>query len=845
MTRYRPVTTRSLLLALGFAAGLSLVGRPAPAQLPPIKDNGPIPDNAKYGQADVFRELTEILPTPNAYRTASGAPGHGYWQQRADYNIAVTLNEDEHRLTGAETVVYHNNSPDRLEYLWMQLDANLFTPNSLAHRTATGPSSRDDMTFEALKELLAARTFDGGFKIDKVAAGGRDGSGEPAGAELPHAIVDTMMRVDLPEPLEPGESYTFSVAWHYNLNNSEEVGGRTGYEPFEDGNDIFCIAQWFPRMCVYGDAVGWQHKQYYGRGEFALELGDYDVTITCPADLVVSATGVLQNPAECLSQQRRDRLEQAKTAEKPVFIVTPAEAKAAEKSRNEGGETKSWHWRAENVRDFAFTASRKFIWDAWGRTIPDEDSDSGERFVMCQSLYPNECEPLWSQYSTQAAAHCVEVYSKFTFPYPYPNAISVYGVVGGGMEYPMICWNGPKPEEDGTYTARTKYFLISVVIHEVGHNWFPMIVNSDERRWTWMDEGLNTFLQYLAEQEWEADYPSRRGEPEDIAAYMKSTNQVPIMTNSESLLQFGSNAYAKPATALNILRESVLGRELFDKAFKTYARRWKFKHPEPADFFRTMEDASGRDLDWFWRGWFYTTDHVDLGVSNLRAYVVDSGDPVDRENRERAEKEEEPPSLSAQRNEELPQRVAEFPELLDFYNSYDELKATGKQIKTYKEFLEGLSEEQLRLLKTDLTFYLVDLTNEGGLPMPVILKLTFADGSTEEVRLPAEIWRANARKVTKSLLRKKKIEKIELDPHRETADVDRGDNLLPREIVESRFKLFKKKTESNPMRDAREEEEKAAKERAAGEKAEAKTDTESAEEAAEEKTEAEAPRAED
>ena len=834
-----------LLAAAVLLTACSLSAVPAFGQLSPTKDNGPIPDNAKYGQADTFRELTEILPTPNAYRTASGAPGHEYWQQRADYTIAVTLDEDAHTLTGAETIVYHNNSPDRLEYLWMQLDANLFTPDSLANLTETGPDDlSEDMTFDALKMMLAARTFDGGFKIDDVGAGPLNPNGAGGdGTDLDHAIVDTMMRVDLPKPLEPGESYTFHVKWHYTLNNSEEVYGRTGYEPLDDGNELFCVAQWFPRMCVYGDAVGWQHKQYYGRGEFALELGDYDVTITCPADFTVSATGVLQNPGECLSQQARDRLETAKTSQTPVFIITEEESKTARKTRNAGGKTKSWHWKADNVRDFAFTASRAFIWDAWGRTIPDEDAPDGEHFVMCQSFYPAECEPLWSQYSTQAIAHCVEVYSKFTFPYPYPNAISVYGVVGGGMEYPMICWNGPKPEEDGTYDARTKYFLISVVIHEVGHNWFPMIVNSDERRWTWMDEGLNTFCQYLAEQEWEDDYPSRRGKPEDIATYMKSTKQVPIMTNSESLLQFGANAYSKPCTALNILRETILGRDLFDKAFKTYARRWKFKHPEPADFFRTMEDASGRDLDWFWRGWFYTTDHVDLGVSNLRVFTVDAGDPVDTENRERAEDEEEPPTLSDQRNLELPKRIETYPELKDFYNDYDEFKATRKQIKTYQEFLEDLDEEQLRLLKTDLKFYAVDITNSGGLPMPVILKLTFADGSTEEVRIPAEIWRANNQQVTKVLMRKKEVEKIELDPHRETADVDRSDNMLPRELVESRFKLFKKKKDPNPMQEAKEAAEEEAKEKAEAE--EKPSANESPSEAAEEKADAEAPRSEE
>ena len=827
--------TRTLvpLTALALAA-------PVPGQLAPTKDNGPIPDNAKYGQADSFRELTEILPTANAYRTASGAPGHEYWQQRADYKIDVTLNEKDRTLTGKERIVYHNNSPDALEYLWLQLDANLFTVDSLANLTASGPSEMRDMTFDSLKQVLAANTFDGGFKISAVKA--KDGS------DLPHAIVDTMMRVDLPVPLEPGANFTFGVDWNYVLNDSSAIGGRTGYEVLEDGQTLFNVAQWFPRMCVYGDAVGWQHKQYYGRGEFALELGDYEVNLTLPGDLVVSATGVLQNPGDCLTQTQRDRLEQAKTAEKPVFIVTQEEAKAAGENKKDNPGTKTWRWKAENVRDFAFTACRTHIWDAWGRTIPDDDpgvfgegGDGEPNFIMCQSLYPPECEPLWSQYSTQAVAHTVEVYSKFTFPYPYPNAISVYGVVGGGMEYPMICFNGPKPEDDGTYSARTKYFLISVVIHEVGHNYFPMIVNSDERRWTWMDEGLNTFLQYLAEQEWEDDYASRRGEPEDITAYMKSSSQVPIMTNSESLLQFGANAYAKPATALNILRETVLGRDLFDKAFKTYARRWKFKHPEPADFFRTMEDASGRDLDWFWRGWFYTTDHVDLALTGVRVYTVDAGDPVDKENRDRAEEADEPLTLSAQRNADLPKRLTEFPELADFYNAYDPLKATDKQIKTYKEFVEGLDEEELRLLKSDAKFYAVDVENHGGIPMPVILKMTFEDGGTKDVRIPAEIWRADNQKVTKVLLLKKTVKSVELDPNRETADVDRSDNKLPRELVESRFKLFKRKKDKNPMQEAKEAEEKAAKEKADAAKG-AATETKTVEEAAEEQADAEAPR---
>ena len=798
----------ALLLGLLIVAPLAAQDRPAgePA-VSPVADNGPIPDNAKYGRADLFRQLEEILPTPNEYRAGSGAPGHAYWQQRCDYEIDVTLDEAKNRIVGSETLTYHNNSPDPLEYLWLQLDANLFKPDSDAVLTQTADEF-EDISFDALKALLAQQTFDGGVTIKSVKAA--------AGSDLPYTITKTMMRVDLPAPLKPGASYTFGVEWEFAINNVELLPGRTGYEPFEGGGNIYCIAQWFPRMCVYGDADGWQHKQYYGGGEFALELGNYRVRVTAPADHLVSATGVLQNPAECLTETQRERLKEARTAEKPVFVVTKEEAAAngavADADRPKG--TKTWVWHADDVRDFAFTSSRKFLWDAWG-VNPNDPADP-DRVVLCQSFYPEEGEPLWSRYSTQAVAHTIEVYGKFAFPYPYPNAVSVNGVVRGGMEYPMICWNGPRPEEDDTYSARTKYFLISVVIHEVGHNWFPMIVNSDERQWTWMDEGLNTFLQYLAEQEWEEDYPSRRGAPKDIVEYMRSTDQVPIMTNSESLLQFGPNAYSKPCTALNILRETVMGRELFDKAFKTYATRWRFKHPKPADFFRTMEDAGGVDLDWFWRGWFYTTAHVDLAISNLRVATIDPGDPVDEEQRGRREKEGEPESLSAGRNEELPKRVDEYAELLDFYNDYDPLKATEKQIKTYREFLDKLSDDEARLLKNDTRFYAVDITNEGGLPMPVILKLTFADGSNQELRIPAEIWRQDARKVTKVMLLRKELKKLELDPHLETADTDLSDNVLPRELVESRFKLFQKKAEEeNPMQAATKAAEEKAKEKPA------------------------------
>lgn len=740
----------------------------------------------KFNQPDKFRQLEEILPTANDYRTSSGAPGHGYWQQRADYVINVELDDEKQRIIGSETITYHNNSPDELRYVWLQLDQNIFRPDSDANLTTTAPDlSR--MSLGMLKGILARQSFEGGMNITKVVDG--------AGQDLQHVVVRTMMRIDLAKPLASGESTVFSIDWDYNINDCNVIRGRSGYEYFkEDGNYLYGIAQWFPCMVAYTDANGWQHKQFLGSGEFTLELGNYEVHLTVPNDHVVGATGILQNPEDVLTETQRERLREARTASKPMFIVSPDEAKANETSKPTGKKT--WIYKAEEVRDFAFCSSRKFIWDAQGHNV-------GGNEVLAMSFYPKEGEPLWSQYSTHSIIHTLNVYSRYTFDYPYPIAISVNGPISGGMEYPMICFNGPRPEADGTYSARTKYGLISVIIHEVGHNYFPMIVNSDERQWTWMDEGLNTFLQYLSEQEWEENYPSRRGEPQDIVSYMSSTNQVPIMTNSESLLQFGPNAYAKPATALNVLRETVLGRELFDYSFKEYARRWKFKRPMPADFFRTMEDASGVDLDWFWRGWFYSTDHCDIAVDNVRVGTLKTGDPYKDKAADKADRDAKVETLSAQRNKDLPKRLDEFPELKDFYNDFDELNITDEDRAQYEKFLARLDEDEKALLNTQANFYVVDLKNVGGLVMPVILKIEYEDGSDEELRVPAEIWRYDSEKVSKLILTPKIIKQITLDPRLETADVDLTNNNFPPKIIKSRFEVFKEQQESNPIRDAK------------------------------------------
>ena len=752
---------------------------------------------------DKFRQLEEILPTPNAYRTASGAPGHQYWQQRVDYEIDVELDDENQRIIGSERITYHNNSPDTLRYLWVQLDPNIYAPESHAVLTSLAPDL-ENASYRSIESMFARQSFDGSVDITSVV----DARGKPLAA----TINDTMMRVDLESPLEPGRSVRFSIDWNYRINDTKHVRGRTGCELFEeDGNYIYEIAQWFPRLAAYTDVNGWQNKQFLGRGEFTLEFGDYQVDITVPADHVVASTGVLQNPDAVLTSDQRARLQEARESDSPVFIVTPEEAKENETERTR--EKKTWSFKADDVRDFAFASSRKFIWDAM---LQDVNGNP----VWAMSYYPNEGEPLWSRYSTHAIAHTLDVYSKFTFPYPYPVAISVNGPVGG-MEYPMICFNGPRPEKDGTYSKRTKYGLISVIIHEVGHNWFPMIVNSDERQWTWMDEGLNTFLQYLAEQEWEEGYPSWRGEPQNIVDYMTSERQVPIMTNSESILQFGSNAYAKPATALNVLRETVMGRELFDFAFKEYANRWRFKRPEPADLFRTMEDASAVDLDWFWNGWFYTTDHTDLAIETLTRYNVDTRDPAIEKPLAMARRDERPETLSKRRNAPLPKRLDAYPVLADFYNEYDELDVTESDIEAYEKLVAGLSESRRELLRSELNFYVVDLKNEGGLVMPVILGVDYEDGSYEEIRVPVEVWRRNDESISKLIVTPKEIKGLTLDPNLETADADRYDNHYPRRTEEKRIELkgssrWSRGGGSNPMQEARKREEEQAKALEAG-----------------------------
>ena len=778
--RFQPLLATLLLFVAGMATAVAQQAlEDVPSQ---INDNK-------------FRQLGQELPTPNIYRTASGAPGHEYWQQQADYNIQVTLDDANQRIDGEERILYTNNSPDELRYIWMQLDQNVRAMDSDSYKIReSNLGSREG--FGTVMGLEPS--FDGGFKIQYV--------GDETGRPLPYTINNTMMRIDLPKPIKPGGNFVFDVAWNYNINDRMKDGGRSGYEYFEEeDNYIYTIAQFFPRMVVYADNEGWQNKQFLGSGEFTLNFGDYHVEITVPEDHVVASTGVLQNAKSVLNSTQRKRFQKAKsTFDQPVLIVTEDEARENEKTKASG--MKTWIFDAENVRDFGWASSRKFIWDAMAVHV-------GNASPLAMSYYPKEGNPLWEQFSTKAVAQTLKTYSDFTVDYPYPVAISVH-TKWIGMEYPMICFNGGRPEADGTYTERTKIGMISVIIHEVGHNFFPMIINSDERQWTWMDEGLNTFVQYLTEKEFDRNYPTRRGRARDIRNYMGGDKSriSPIMTNSESIYQFGNNAYGKPATALNILRETVMGRELFDYAFKEYSRRWAFKHPSPADFFRTMEDASGVDLDWFWRGWFYTTDHVDIAMDDVRWYQIDTQDPDVEAAFKREQDNAEPTDISLKRDQDFIPRtyIEEDVSLNDFYTTTDPYMVLELDKVEYTETLASLSDEERDMLASGKNFYEITFRNEGGLVMPLIMQFEYEDGTQEIRRIPAEIWKMSEPTVTKVFVTDTPVAQITLDPMLETADVDMSDNYWPARPQPTRFELFKSEGRSrwgasnqeNPMQRA-------------------------------------------
>jgi predicted secreted protein len=764
---------------------------------------------------DKFRQLEEVLPTPNVYRNAAGEPGERYWQQKVDYKIKVSLDEKKRRLTATEDITYYNNSPYRLKYLWVQLDQNIFKDDSIANRANnfggigrrgpfTGAGDQNTPAKLSLGELRRHQFMadnELGYEISAV----KDGRGK----KLAFTIVGTQMRIDLPKPLKSGDDVDFTSDFACNIVEEDAVSARSGYEHFpkdarEGGNDIFLLAQWFPRLHAYTDYEAWTNKEFLGRGEFTLEFGDYEVEIDVPADHIVSATGVLTNEKSVLTKTQRNRLKEAKTAKRPVFVVTEEEALENEKAGTD--KRKTWKFKAENVRDFAWASSRKFMWDAKGYQQGGKDMPH----VMAMSFYPKEGGDLWKKYSTESVVHTMEVYSRFSFDYPYPTAQSVNGPVGG-MEYPMITFNGPRTElqKDGsrTYSQAEKRFLIGVVIHEIGHIYYPMIVNSDERQWTWMDEGLNSFLDGVAGREWDPNIPWGV-EPRDIIGYMKSENQVPIMTQSDSVLRLGPNAYTKPAAALNILREVILGRELFDFAFKEYSLRWKFKRPTPSDFFRTMEEASGVDLDWFWRGWFYSTDHVDISIDKVYQMRLDTRDPDIDYGRLRDIENDKPSSLFVERNKAEGKELwlDRNSDIRDFYDDNDRFTVTNKERNAYQKFLKGLKpwERKVfdRAVAEDKNYYVLEFSNVGGLVMPILLDLTYADGTKESQYIPAEIWRRTPKNVRKLIVtdKNKELVSVAVDPGWETADVDVENNYYPRRIIPSRVEAYKAKKSTQKVR---------------------------------------------
>ncbi|MBC6492365.1 M1 family metallopeptidase [Flavihumibacter stibioxidans] len=769
-----------------------------------------IQNNPGSNHGNKFEQLGTIMPTPNEYRTASGAPGPKYWQQRADYDIKCELDEEKLLLKGSETITYFNNSPDVLTYLWLQLDENEHSSDRNANYQ--DPSTIGKQSVDLMLGRMEETKNDNGVNIQKMT--------DALGKSLRYTVNKTMMRVELPAALKPGQKFIFKIDWTYKVTDRMKEGGRGGYEFFpEDGNHLFTIAQWYPRLAVYSDFQGWQNHQFTGRGEFALTFGNFKVQMTVPADHVVGSTGECLNYQQVLSPGQLARWNKAQTAKDVVEIVTLDEAKAAEKSKSKSKKT--WIFKADNVRDFAWTSSRKFVWDAMPVTV------EGKK-IMAMSFYGKEAYGLYRPYSTKAVAHTIKTYSKFTIPYPYPVAQSVEA--SNGMEYPMICFNYGRTAPDGTYSEGTKYGMLGVIIHEVGHNFFPMIVNSDERQWSWMDEGLNTFVEYLTEELWDSKFPSRRGPAAYIADYMKLPKDQlePIMTNSENIIQFGPNAYSKPATGLNILRETIMGRELFDYAFKEYARRWAFKHPTPADLFRTLEDASGEDLDWFWRGWFYSTDATDIAIDTVKYLRPEFTDPPSMNaSGVRKVKLDKPQvntfeDISKVRNREDKNIVFEVDRdttLRDFYWRYarglEPVDTATYEVPAQSNVVKA--DEEVQNKYGNKHIYEIAFSNKGGLVMPIIVEFTFTDGTTEVDRIPAQIWRKNENKVTKVYLKDKEVKSIKLDPMRETADINEGNNTWGTIAEPSKFQLFKLKqgargqsTGITPMQKAKEKKEKKA-----------------------------------
>jgi hypothetical protein len=550
----------ALLMGVSLPAGV-------PAQQPARGDTMPSPPS-------VFRPLP--LPAANQYRTGSGRPGPAYWQQRVDYRIAATLDTARGEIRGRETVHYTNNSPDALGYVWMHLEQNICGPGSITEKLDQPPIVFLGSTFD-----FTCKGFRGGVTLERVSVSGRT---------IRPDVFGTTMRIDLPRPLATGRAVDIDIVWRFLV--PPYGAGRMG----RDG-PLYEIAQWYPRLAVYDDLRGWNHEPYIGAGEFYLEYGSFDVSLTVPANYVVLATGTLQNPAAVLTPTQQRRLAMARSSTQPVAVITADEAGTA-RSRPAGPGQLTWHFAADSVRDFAFAAGPELRWDA-----------SGYEGILIQTFYRPKARQ-WEE-ANRMGREAIKYFSEQWYRYPYPQASTVEGPIQG-MEYPMLTFvpNSPTRED-----------LQWVLSHEFGHEWFPMVVGSNERLYPWMDEGFNTFIDLTGAARYFAGTPYGDSiEVHPLHLYRDHAvagSEQPLMIRPVEGKDLFWTAYQKPALMLQILRHEVLGKERFDPAFRAYIRAWAYKHPSPADFFRIMRDASGMDLDWFWRDWIYTTARLDQAVDSL------------------------------------------------------------------------------------------------------------------------------------------------------------------------------------------------------------------------------------
>lgn len=612
-------------------------------------------------------DFTEYKQIPGTvYRTAAGNPGPEYWQNEADYEIAVTLDDKNQTISGNVTLTYTNNSAQELDFIWMQLEQNRFTENSRG--TLTTP----------IRGNRYSGDVDGGYKISNVVAKTKGSKGNPT----KFFITDTRMQVffDKPIPAEGGKA-TVSMDFQYKI--PEHGMDRMGRLKVEDGT-IYAIAQWYPRVAVFDDVEGWNTLPYLGAGEFYLEYGDYDYKVTVPYNFIVVGSGELQNPREVLSTTMRERMERAKKSDSTVYIVKPEEVNDMSiRAKQEG--TLTWHFKMENTRDVAFGASSAFIWDAARINLPGDDT------ALAQSAYPTETkgQEAWGR-STQYVKASIEHYSNKWFEFPYKNAVNVAASVGG-MEYPGIVFCSWKSAGED---------LWGVTDHEFGHTWFPMIVGSNERRFAWMDEGFNTFINHYSTLAFnEGEYPSTLNETRRMNSWFQNPNRESIATfpDISQSRNLGMVAYYKPAVGLLLLREYILGPERFDRAFQAYIDTWAFKHPMPNDFFNLMENQTGEDLSWFWKGWFYGTGNIDLALDGVQEYQGN---------------------------------------------------------------------------------YVISVSNQGEIPMPVVMEVTYADNSTETIQLPVEIWQRGD-SWNHLLKTDKEVKSVELDPEKILPDVNFSNDAWP------------------------------------------------------------------